>query len=106
MSHVFQLRGARALSEFRVEKLVASLKRSAPAIEGLEAEFWYFVEMTTPPDAGQRARLERLLDDGAPRAPQAQGGETFLVVPRIGTISPWSSKATDIAHNCTLPFYQ
>ncbi|MGW8269916.1 MAG: phosphoribosylformylglycinamidine synthase [Burkholderiales bacterium] len=105
MSHVFQLRGARALSEFRVEKLVASLKRSAPAIEGLEAEFWYFVEMTAPPDAEQCARLERLLDDGAPRAtraPQAQGGEPFLVVPRIGTISPWSSKATDIAHNCTL----
>jgi len=102
MSHVLQLRGAHALSEFRVEKLVASLKRSVPAVEGLETEFWYFVETAAPPDARLRAQLERLLDDGAPRRAQAQGGEPFLVVPRIGTISPWSSKATDIAHNCAL----
>jgi phosphoribosylformylglycinamidine synthase len=102
MSHVLQLRGARALSRFRIEKLVASLKRIAPGIEGVKAEYWHFVEMAAPPDAGTRARLERLLDDGMPREAASLDGEGFLVVPRIGTISPWSSKATDIARNCAL----
>jgi len=102
MSQVLQLRGARALSEFRIAKLVAALKRIAPQVAGVAAEFWHFVEMARAPDEGTRALLERLLDDGAPLEPQARSGERFLVVPRIGTISPWSSKATDIARNCAL----
>jgi phosphoribosylformylglycinamidine synthase len=101
MSHVFQLRGAPALSAFRIAKLVAALKRIAPGVEAVAAEYWHFVEMANAPDAGTRARLERLLENGAQPAP-AQGGARFLVVPRIGTISPWSSKATDIARNCAL----
>jgi len=102
MSQVLQLRGARALSEFRIAKLLAALKRVAPQVGGVAAEFWHFVETAEAPAAGTRALLERLLDYGAPLEPQARAGAAFLVVPRIGTISPWSSKATDIAHNCAL----
>ena len=105
MSHVLQLRGACALSAFRLAKLIASLKRIAPGVERVAAEFWHFVEMDQAPDTTARKRLERLLDDGAPRAqiePSARSRQQFLVVPRIGTISPWSSKATDIARNCGL----
>ena len=52
-------------------------------------------------DAAGRRLLERLLDYGSPPPPPASG-TLFLVVPRLGTISPWSSKATDIARNCGL----
>ncbi len=108
MSHVLQLRGACALSAFRLAKLVASLNRVAPGVERVVAEYWHFIEMDQAPGVEARALLERLLDYGAPAArhapleADARGRQQFLVVPRIGTISPWSSKATDIVRNCAL----
>jgi phosphoribosylformylglycinamidine synthase len=97
---LIQLRGARALSEFRLAKLLASLRKADPGVRGVAAEFRHFVECDGPLDAAQRSLLERLLESGSPAASAA--GETFIVVPRLGTISPWSSKATDIARNCGL----
>jgi phosphoribosylformylglycinamidine synthase len=65
----------------------------------LAAEHWYFVELETPLDAAETARLKDLL--GIPeQLPAPPPGELLLVTPRLGTISPWSSKATDIARNC------
>jgi phosphoribosylformylglycinamidine synthase len=102
MATILKLRGARALSEFRLAKLLASLQQVHPGVRGVRAEYWHFVEAAAPPGAGQRALLERLLRYGEPAPSEPARGELFLVVPRLGTISPWSSKATDIARNCGL----
>ncbi|HWV90221.1 MAG TPA: phosphoribosylformylglycinamidine synthase, partial [Burkholderiales bacterium] len=70
-------------------------------MRSLAAEVRYFVETEGELDAAGRRLLERLLDDGSPPPPPASG-TLYLVVPRLGTISPWSSKASDIARNCGL----
>ena len=99
---VLRFRGARALSDFRLAKLVRELRVAQPALVGVAAEFWHFIEADGEPDAQGRALLERLLRYGTQPAGGTPAGEAFLVVPRLGTISPWSSKATDIARNCGL----
>jgi phosphoribosylformylglycinamidine synthase len=98
---VLQLRGPRALSEFRLAKLLAALQKVDPGVRSVAAELRYFVETERALAADERRLLERLLDDGT-SMPDASRGEMFLVVPRLGTVSPWSSKATDIARNCGL----
>ncbi|HZM35551.1 MAG TPA: phosphoribosylformylglycinamidine synthase [Burkholderiales bacterium] len=100
MQHVLQLRGPRALSEFRLAKLLASLQNLDPGLRALGAEYRHFVACERPLETAEQALLERLLAYGPP-APQASG-RAWLVVPRLGTISPWSSKATDIVRNCGL----
>jgi phosphoribosylformylglycinamidine synthase len=100
VSPILQLRGSRALSEFRLAKLLASLQKADPGVRAVAVEFRHFVELEREPDAEARKLLERLLDYG--ERPADARGEAFLVVPRLGTISPWSSKATDIARNCGL----
>ncbi|HEY5896895.1 MAG TPA: phosphoribosylformylglycinamidine synthase, partial [Burkholderiales bacterium] len=97
---MLQLRGPRAASEFRLAKLVAALQKIDPAVRAVGAEYWHFVEAEGELKREERALLERLLAYG-PAAGKSQGA-LYLVVPRLGTISPWSSKATDIAHNCGL----
>nr|MCU0889539.1 hypothetical protein [Rubritepida sp.] len=97
---ILKLRGARALSPFRLAKLNASLAALHPDARVLGARFLHFVETDRVPDATETALLERLLAYGD--APEAHAGPEVLVAPRIGTISPWSSKATDIARNCGL----
>jgi len=99
---VLRIRGARALSDFRLAKLLRDLRNALPAVGGLAAEFWHFVEAGGVPDEAGRRLLERLLHYGTPADSGQAKGEPFLVVPRLGTVSPWSSKATDIAHNCGL----
>ncbi|HWA39854.1 MAG TPA: phosphoribosylformylglycinamidine synthase, partial [Burkholderiales bacterium] len=100
MPQILQLRGPSALSEFRLAKLLAALQKADPGVRGVAAEYRHFVECERELDAAGRTLLGRLLDYGKP-GPEPKG-EAFLVVPRLGTISPWSSKATDIARNCGL----
>ncbi|MFT7300598.1 MAG: phosphoribosylformylglycinamidine synthase, partial [Porticoccus sp.] len=95
-------RGAPALSEFRKQKLYSSLKAIEPAIEGVYAEFVHFVEVAGDLTDVELATLAALLTYGPQATAEAPEGELLLVVPRSGTISPWSSKATDIAHNAGL----
>ncbi|MGH8747322.1 MAG: phosphoribosylformylglycinamidine synthase, partial [Burkholderiales bacterium] len=102
MATILKLRGARALSEFRLAKLLASLQQVYSGVRGVHAEHWHFVEAAAAPGATERALLERLLRYGEPAPAEPARGELFLAVPRLGTISPWSSKATDIARNCGL----
>jgi phosphoribosylformylglycinamidine synthase len=99
MSTILKLRGARALSEFRIAKLQSAL---GTGIRSISAEFWHFVEIERPLDPAESRVLERLLEYGAkfPAAPASRS--RVLVVPRLGTISPWSSKASDIARICGL----
>ncbi|HHJ17549.1 MAG TPA: phosphoribosylformylglycinamidine synthase, partial [Gammaproteobacteria bacterium] len=97
---MLQLPGAPAFSAFRIQKLSDSIRELAPAISGLSGHFVHFVELEQELSADEHEVLLRLLG-GAGEEP-APGQLSLWVVPRIGTISPWSSKATDIAHNCGL----
>jgi phosphoribosylformylglycinamidine synthase len=101
---MLQLPGPPALSAFRITKLRDRLTALDPAVSGLETRFLHFVDLAQPLGARERDILDRLLTYGPRLPPPAPdgGGETLLVVPRIGTISPWSSKATDIAQVCGL----
>ena len=100
---MLELRGAPALSAFRHAKLLDALRASVPEVESLQADYVHFVDHDGDLDEGERRLLEQLLDYGPARQEAPHGeGQLFLVVPRIGTQSPWSSKATDIAHNCGL----
>ncbi len=99
------LRGAPALSAFRQDKLAAKLAAIHPEVRLLHSEFVHFAQTDAPLEAATEATLRQLLTYG----PHAEAGAPLpasatlaLAVPRPGTISPWSSKATDIAHNCGL----
>jgi len=96
------LRGAPALSDFRLHKLERRLAAAIGRQVELYAEFRHFVELEQTLDQQEVATLERLLRYGPRLVSHQPTGELLLVVPRPGTISPWSSKATDIAHNCGL----
>ncbi|WP_226645440.1 phosphoribosylformylglycinamidine synthase [Microbulbifer variabilis] len=95
------LRGAPALSKFRHKKLLNQLRALQPTIDDLYAEFVHFADSDAL-DNKEMALLERLLQYGPTEEKHQPKGELILVVPRPGTISPWSSKATDIAHNAGL----
>ncbi|MFS1523475.1 phosphoribosylformylglycinamidine synthase [Microbulbifer sp. 2304DJ12-6] len=95
------LRGAPALSTFRRKKLLNQLRALQPTIEDFYAEFVHFADSEAL-DNKERALLERLLQYGPTEEKREPNGELILVLPRPGTISPWSSKATDIAHNSGL----
>jgi phosphoribosylformylglycinamidine synthase len=96
------LRGAPALSDFRLDKLQRKLHALDPSIGKLSAQFIHFAEVEASLNIDEAKVLKSLLQYGPQRGKAKTGGDLFLVVPRIGTISPWSSKATDIVHNCGL----
>ena len=96
------LRGAPALSAFRHSKLLEQLSQKVPAVTGLYAEFAHFADVTGVLTADEQQVLARLLKYGPSVPVQEPTGRLFLVLPRFGTISPWSSKASDIARNCGL----
>lgn len=104
MSVVLPLRGVTALSDFRVEKLLQKAAAlGLPKIK-LSSEFWYFVGSEKALDAATVEKLQALLAaQSVEQTPKAREGlHLFLVTPRLGTISPWASKATNIAENCGL----
>jgi len=94
--------GSPALSKFRQKKLLNQLQSLNPDVSQLTAHFVHFVDTDKPLGEDETAVLEKLLRYGPHMAEVSSEGRLFLVVPRAGTISPWSSKATDIAHNCSL----
>ena len=96
------LRGSPALSPFRLEKLHREILRQVPYVAGIRAEFVHFVDLARPLTDAERTLLERLLHYGVPIGEAPGKAQLLLVTPRPGTISPWSSKATDIARNCGL----
>src|SRR5262245_53749398 len=97
------LRGSSALSPFRLEKLRADLAAAGLPVRAIRAQFVHVVELTAGVlalSAEQQSVLEKLLTYGPRRELPAVTGLVQVVAPRPGTISPWSSKATDIAHIC------
>jgi phosphoribosylformylglycinamidine synthase len=89
------LPSATVLSDFRVARLLERLSPSAPGLKGLTVQDFFLVDGEAP-----LADLRRLLGEGPEALPKADG--TLYIVPRVGTVSPWSSKATDIAKVCGL----
>lgn len=104
MSVVLPLRGVTALSDFRVEKLFQKAAALGLPEVKLSSEFWYFVGSKKALDAATVEKLQALLAaQSVEQTPKAREGlHLFLVTPRLGTISPWASKATNIAENCGL----
>ncbi|USD39825.1 phosphoribosylformylglycinamidine synthase [Ferrimonas sp. SCSIO 43195] len=100
------LRGAPALSAFRVHKLLTACQNATLPVSDLYAEYCHFAHLSAPLDSEQTTHLEQILTYGPRLEQHDPQGKLLLVVPRPGTISPWSSKATDIAHNCGLSSVQ
>jgi phosphoribosylformylglycinamidine synthase len=99
---MFSLLGAPALSRFRLDKLLADIRALTPYITAVDSRYIHFIDAAAPLDSRELEVLGRLLTYG-PRAQAApDGGHCLLVTPRTGTVSPWSSKATDIAKVCGL----
>jgi phosphoribosylformylglycinamidine synthase len=92
-------RGAPALSPFRLEKSLREVQALAPEVKGLGAEFTHFAAARHRSEFTQEEveRLAQLLTYGPPVTATEPPGQRLIVVPRLGTISPWSSKATEIA---------
>jgi phosphoribosylformylglycinamidine synthase len=107
---MIEILGRSCLSAFQFEKLLPELKLCTSKLESFQARFMHFVDVKSEPNEREKNKLLRLLSYG-PKDSEASP-EQFLtphphqvlliIVPRLGTISPWSSKATDIAHNCGL----
>lgn len=96
---VFELNGARALSDFRAARVLAALQRVSSNIEAVSGRFVHFVYASRELTKAEEERLASLLTYGD-AAEDVRADLAFMVVPRLGTISPWASKATDIVKNC------
>jgi phosphoribosylformylglycinamidine synthase len=96
------LQGAPAISEFRLNKLQQQLSEEIPDLDAISASYWHFIKAESELDEQELEHLGSILDYGPTRHEMDVSGEHFLVIPRPGTISPWSTKATDIARHCDL----
>jgi phosphoribosylformylglycinamidine synthase len=99
---MLKISGTSALSVFRINKLLAELQAMESAIKAVSARFIHFVDVDNNLDDSQAEILKQLLAYGSASSDADIQGERLLVVPRAGTISPWSSKATEIAQRCGL----
>lgn len=99
--HIASFEGGSALSAFRVQQLLPGLQAVHDKITGIAARYVHLVACDQPPGAALQAQLAALLTYGDPYAGPSDG-PLIVVSPRLGTVSPWASKASDIAHNCGL----
>ncbi|MFA7279209.1 MAG: phosphoribosylformylglycinamidine synthase [Sterolibacterium sp.] len=102
MPEIIKLRGGAAFSASRISRICEQARSLVPGLRQLTAEHWYFIELTGALSRIERNRLEGLLGipESLPALPQMRPGALLLVTPRLGTISPWSTKATEIARQC------
>lgn len=96
------IRGAPALSAFRVQKIMEACETASLPVSGIYAEYIHLADLTESLNDNETQQLAKLLTYGPAIEAHAPQGTLHFVTPRPGTISPWSSKATDIAHNCGL----
>jgi phosphoribosylformylglycinamidine synthase len=99
---MFCLPGAPALSQFRLERLLQALQGVDPRVRALGSRLVHFVDAARALDEAEQELLGKLLTYGPRPHLQEERGQRLLVTPRLGTVSPWSSKASDIAHVCGL----
>ncbi|HZE91471.1 MAG TPA: hypothetical protein VE029_07170, partial [Rhizobacter sp.] len=97
--NLLHFEGGNALSAFRAAALLLRLQAASPRITGVHARHVHWVSSELPLARDARDRVEALLRYG-PAYDGPTDGTLVLVAPRLGTVSPWASKATDIAHNC------
>ncbi|MBR1818561.1 MAG: hypothetical protein IJ780_00310 [Neisseriaceae bacterium] len=91
--------GSNALSDFRIEKLLSQgISQGFAKPQKISTKFWYIIDIKEDLSNDDILRLSNLLDARPVASPTLKNG--FIVSPRIGTVSPWCSKAVDIAHNC------
>jgi phosphoribosylformylglycinamidine synthase len=103
--------GGNAVSDFKVQQFLPRLQGVSDKITGLSARFVHLASFDAVPDAATLERVGQLLTYGEPcteahLALEKAGASALLVMPRLGTVSPWASKATDIAHNCGLALHR
>jgi phosphoribosylformylglycinamidine synthase len=103
--------GGNAVSDFKVQQLLPRLQGISDKITGLSARFVHLASFDAAPDAATVERLGQLMTYGEPAseafaAAEKAGAPALYVLPRLGTVSPWASKATDIAHNCGLALHR
>ena len=103
--HLTQFEGGNALSSFRAQQLLTDLVAIHPKITGIDARFVHLVATEAAVTAEQSQRLAAVLTYGDPYEGSGEG-VALVVTPRMGTISPWASKATDIARNCGLDVFR
>ncbi len=97
--HLKHFEGGDALPAFRARALLPRLQAISPRVQAVAARHVHWAAFDAAPDAAGLDRLAALLNYGDPYSgPNA--GELVLVMPRLGTVSPWASKASDIARNC------
>ena len=99
---MLQFCGGRALSPFRLEKLRKQINTLNLPVSALHSEYWHFCSVTRNLQDAELNALRKLLNYDQTQEKTRYPGEFFLVLPRPGTISPWSTKATDIARHCGL----
>ena len=97
--HISSFEGSNALSSFRAQQLMPALQAVSDKVTGISARFVHLVATESPVEAPLAQQLAALLKYGDPYEGTSEG-PTLVVSPRFGTVSPWASKATDIAHNC------
>ncbi len=103
-THISTFEGGNALSPFRINQLLPRLQAIGDKISHVSAHFVHLAATDATPDANLTARLQSLLTYGEPaeKVDTAANIVQIIVAPRLGTVSPWASKASDIAHNCGL----
>jgi len=99
---MLELPGQRALSDFRLAKLLRALQACDDRVKSVDARFSYFLSLTAPLSGEHKERLQALLLSGEKAVKLKRSAKLVYVVPRPGTISPWSSKATDIVRACAI----
>ena len=97
-----QLMGSVALSQFRMQTLLKQCQTICARITEISVHFVHLVELEHSLSTAEEEILTQLLHYGSTRSVKSLTGTSYFVVPRFGTQSPWSSKATDIARNCEL----
>ena len=103
--HLLHFEGGNALSVFRAQALLPQLQTVSSRITGVAARHvhWVWTDAVAQPDATRTlASLLRYGDEYSGPTPEREDTALVVVMPRLGTVSPWASKATDIAHNCGL----
>jgi phosphoribosylformylglycinamidine synthase len=103
--HLLHFEGGNALSAFRAQALLPRLQAVNARITGVHARHVHWVWCNQALDAASHDKLRALLVYGDPYTGPSDGA-VVVVAPRLGTVSPWASKATDIAHNCGLAIHR
>jgi len=102
---MLRLRGSQAYSNFRIQKLLSDVQAVLPNVRSIDTEYQHLATVCNDEqklDDTELAKLKRLLSYGPKMHEVEHQGQRLFVLPRFGTISPWSTKASDIVAHCGL----